>query len=98
MTMPWSTSNRRSRLPRDWPARVAATKQRARGRCEATIHDPRCDGCGRECDHRNPGDDHELSNLQWLSTPCHRAKTQAESQAARIPRQRPKPPHPGVIP
>lgn len=88
--MAWSTSTRRSRLPKDWPSRREATRERADGRCEGISLDggPRhhatgCSGIGRECDHHVPGDDHSLANLRWLSTPCHKAKTQAESAAAR---------------
>jgi hypothetical protein len=74
----WVGSTRRARLPDDWPARVQAVKARAHGRCQATRHEPGCDGIGRECDHVKHGDDHSLANLQWLSTPCHKAKTTAE--------------------
>ena len=97
--MNWSTSDRRARLPRDWPKRVAATKQRAGGRCEGISltgedrwHDARCDGIGRECDHEKRGDDHSLSNLRWLSRPCHTRKTQLEKPT----RKRPTPTHPGL--
>lgn len=86
----WAGSTRRARLPKDWPARVAATRERARGLCEAAVHHPACDGLGRECDHVKRGDDHELSNLQWLSVPCHKQKTKDE----RPRRQRPARAHP----
>lgn len=82
MTGRWASSNRRSRLPADWPQRVAATRDRARGRCEAEQHVDDCDGIGTQCDHHQHGDDHSLANLRWLSTPCHKAKTQAEAAAA----------------
>lgn len=93
--MSWDTSNRRAQLPSDWRKRVAATKARADGRCEAAVHVADCDGIGRECDHRSDPLNHD--DLQWLSPMCHRAKTQAESLAARHPRTRPAPQHPGVI-
>ena len=89
----WATSDRRSRLPNDWPKRVAQTKARAKGKCQAVTHEPECDGIGRECDHIRAGDDHSLANLQWLSTPCHKAKTQADKPS----HKRPAPQHPGVI-
>lgn len=95
--MNWETSDRRSRLPRDWPKRVTATKARADGMCEAQVHAPGCDGIGRECDHRINNDDHSLTNLQWLSTPCHKAKTQREAQAAKPKRRREPEPHPGRL-
>lgn len=80
-TRNFRTSTRSARLPRDWQAIRAQVKARAKGRCEAIRHHPDCDGIGRECDHITPGDDHRLTNLQWLSTPCHLAKTRAESAA-----------------
>lgn len=99
--MSWSTSTRRARLPSDWAKRRAKVKHRAKGQCQATTHEPECDGMGNECDHIKPGDDHRLSNLQWLSGPCHAAKTQREAQkalsgareAAKLPRET----HPGAM-
>lgn len=95
--MTWSTSDRRSRLPSDWPKRRQQVKRRARGLCEAEQHEPDCNGIGTECDHIVNNDDHSLSNLQWLSTPCHKAKTQRESRAWRQPKARPRPAHPGLL-
>lgn len=99
--MAWATSDRRSRLPRDWPARVSKVKRRAKGKCEAKRHHPRCDGSGSECDHVHPGDDHSLDNLQWLSEWCHKAKTSednAKIAAERAAmRKRPEEIHPGRI-
>jgi 5-methylcytosine-specific restriction endonuclease McrA len=54
--------------------------------CEAQVHHPECDGTGNECDHIEPNDNHALTNLQWLSTACHKAKTLKEAQAARARR------------
>jgi hypothetical protein len=98
----WASSDRRSRLPADWPKRRAATKARAGGRCEGLSfdgepiwHDQRCNGLGSECDHRSDPDNHD--DLQWLNHWCHNVKTQAEATAARPSRTRPQPSHPGVI-
>lgn len=85
--MTWTTSTRAARLPADWSKRREQTKQRANGLCEAKIHAPECNGIGAECDHINRGDDHSLSNLQWLSEPCHRVKTLGESAEARRARR-----------
>lgn len=93
--MSWSTSDRRDRLPSDWPKRVAAVKRRARGRCEATHHAPGCNGRGTDCDHVEQGDDHSLGNLQWLSGPCHDRKTRLDNgyqAAVKAPTER----HPGA--
>lgn len=97
--MPWSTSDRRFRLPRNWPQLKKQVKTRANGKCEASPHDRRCDGIGTDCDHIVQGDDHSLDNLQWLSGPCHRAKTARESadrnrERAEL-RHRPTERHPG---
>ena len=77
--MSWTTSDRRDRLPDDWPKSVAQVKRRARGRCEASVHDPACDGRGRDVDHVHQGDDHSLTNLQLLSRPCHLRKTRLDN-------------------
>ena len=71
--MSWETSDRRERLPSDWPKRRAATKARARGRCEGlSLHgEPRwhvteCDGIGTDCDHDKRGDDQRsVSDILW---------------------------------
>ena len=100
MSGQWAGSTRRSRLPADWAKRVAATKARAAGRCEGiSLHgEPRwhvdeCDGRGTDCDHDKRGDDHDLSNLRWLSVECHRAKTTAEQPRRKRPAER----HPGDV-
>jgi 5-methylcytosine-specific restriction protein A len=54
--------------------------------CEAQVHEPECDGVGNECDHITNNDDHALTNLQWLSAACHKAKTLQEAQRARARR------------
>lgn len=97
--MAWNNSTRRQRLPSDWPKRVAAVRRRAQGLCEATRHAPACDGQGAEVDHHAQGDDHTLTNLQYLSAPCHDAKTRAENAARNKLnadlKRRPAEPHPG---
>lgn len=99
--MAWSTSDRRQRLPPDWDDIRAEVKQRAQGRCQAREHDPRCTGTGTDADHITPGDDHTLPNLQWLSGPCHRAKTARESAARNTARAAARvrtETHPGELP
>lgn len=93
----WSSSNRRAQLPTDWAKRRAQVKARAHGRCQAEQHVDTCDGIGTDCDHIADPNDHSLDNLQWLSGPCHKAKTQAEAQAAKPKRKRPAEPHPGRL-
>ena len=92
--MNWATSDRRDRLPDDWPKRVALVKRRAHGRCEETHHAAGCDGRGRDVDHKVQGDDHSLDNLQLLSTACHARKTRLDNgyrASVKAPTER----HPG---
>ena len=98
--MSWSTSDRKGRLPANWDAIRTRVKSRARGRCEAPRHVAECDGIGKHCDHVDRGDDHSLANLQWLSKPCHDAKTRVEAaeahgitRAGRLPTED----HPGKV-
>lgn len=51
---------------------------------------------GRDCDHIDGRDNHELENLQWLCQPHHMLKTQAEANAARIRTRREPERHPGL--
>ena len=97
--MAWASSTRSARLPRNWRRLRAAVKKRAGGLCEASVHHPDCNGVGAQCDHVTPGDDHSLSNLAWLSVPCHRAKTLLEATEARrrVGRKRTTPLHPGHV-
>jgi hypothetical protein len=99
--MSWATSDRRQRLPHDWEAIRAQVKRRAHDKCEATTHHPHCKGQGNDADHIEAGDNHSLSNLQWLSTPCHRMKTAAEAaarnRARNDARQKPREQHPGRL-
>lgn len=99
--MAWSTSDRRHRLPKDWPTIVSRIKTRDQHRCQAPRHDPRCDGTGTEVDHIIQGDNHSDDNLQLLNEHCHRAKTAAETAArnklnAKL-RRRPEEDHPGRL-
>lgn len=99
--MAWLNSSRRARLPDNWPELRTKVKARAKGKCEATHHDPRCDLTGTDCDHIVTGDDHSLENLQLLSVECHKRKTAEENAALnRLNsqlRRRPQEDHPGRI-
>lgn len=99
--MTWETSNRASRLPKDWAQRKARVKRRDHGRCQASKHNPRCNGKGTEIDHIRRGDNHSLFNLQLLNHYCHADKTKAENIADRKARaamkRRPAEKHPGAI-
>ena len=99
--MAWHTSDRRHRLPKDWPTIVSRIKTRDQHRCQASRHDPRCDGRGTDVDHIIQGDNHSDDNLQLLNEYCHRAKTADETAArnklnAKL-RRRPEEEHPGRL-
>lgn len=84
MGQQWSGSTRKERLPDDWQERRAATRDRAGGRCQATMRDgTRCVEAGTDCDHIVHGDNHALSNLQWLCRWHHDKKTAREALEAR---------------
>ena len=97
-TMGWEGSDRRSRLPDNWPALVAEVKKRDAGRCTWRLPSgKRCPRIGTDVDHRKAGDDHRLENLQLLCPHHHGRKTAMEGVRAR---RRPKAPkrierHPG---
>lgn len=96
----WAGSNRRSRLPADWP-KIRSRVLKRDGRICHICHQPGADGV----DHVIPGDDHSEANLRAVhhNTPpyCHRTKSSSEggraAQAKRIPRKRPQERHPGLI-
>ena len=85
--MAWETSNRRSRLPRDWEARRRIVVARDRGRCQALIAGIQCPSEGVEVDHIQAGDTHDLTNLQLLCKSCHAWKTRGEAAAGLRARQ-----------
>lgn len=93
----WAGSDRRSRLPPDWPKRRMQARKRAGGRCQYVDATGRCPVEGTDCDHIVRGDNHELSNLQWLCREHHKAKTAQEASAARPQRRRPPERHPGLL-
>lgn len=92
--MPWTSSTRRARLPKNWSALVHIVKVRDR-HCQH----PGCSGPPDEVDHIKRGDDHTLTNLQALCRDHHKQKTSRESQQARgvgALRKRPTEPNPGL--
>ena len=96
---PWSGSTRRYRLPPNWNILREQTKVRAGNQCEATLNDGRrCPDQGTDCDHIVAGDNHELSNLQWLCRWHHNKKSAREGQKSsrRITEKHPREKHPGL--
>lgn len=97
----WRNSDRRSRLPSNWPQLRAAALERNPERV--------CHWCGLpgggDLDHKVAGDNHDLDNLDWIhgrrqheqgvsKRNCHGEKTGAEGAAARPRRHRPPEVHP----
>lgn len=104
--MPWETSDRKARLPKNWPSLVAFVRKRActpahptEGQCEWRLPSrKRCPRAGTDCDHIVPGDNHDPSNLQWLCHDHHSKKSAGEGGQRRWaarPKQRPIEAHPG---
>lgn len=102
----WAGSDRRSRLPTDWPTRVAAVRRRSGGRCEflvpGTVIPRRCPNVADGgVDHIIPNDDDSLDNLRDSCSRHHREKSSREGneakEAIRSKRTRPPERHPGTI-
>lgn len=92
-------SDRKQRLPDDWPQRCAATFATYGDICHV-CHQAGAD----EVDHVQAGDDHSLANLRPIHgyrTPqrCHPIKSSREGNAARHRHKRARPveTHPGMI-
>lgn len=93
MSGKWAGSDRRARLPVNWPKLRAQVRKRARlsdpyadpgGRCEwMSPVTGRCSSTGTDCDHINRHGPDELHNLQWLCHRHHDQKTQKEALEAR---------------
>jgi 5-methylcytosine-specific restriction protein A len=102
MGQQWSGSDRKARLPADWEQRRATIRDRAGGRCQATMRDgTRCIEPGTDCDNIVHGDDHSPTNLQWLCRWHHNRKIALEALEARrftrVPSARkPRETHPGL--
>jgi len=93
--VPWSTSDRKQRLPRNWRAIRKRVLTRDGYVCQ--IRGPACTVTATDVDHVIRGDYHGLDNLRAACTTCHRAKSSAEGHASRL-RVKPRiEEHPGLI-
>jgi 5-methylcytosine-specific restriction protein A len=83
--MPWSTSDRRQRLPSNWSSTIVPRIRRRDGdRCRVLLEDgTRCTGRYGAIDHIIPNDDHRPANLQVICDYHHDRKTAKESAAAK---------------
>ncbi|AXH70206.1 HNH endonuclease [Streptomyces phage Haizum] len=85
----WEGSDRRSRLPADWPKVRLRVLRRDGGQCTALNEaGERCVEVATDVDHIEPGDDHSMGNLRSLCAWHHRKKSGAEGAAAKAARQR----------
>lgn len=96
--MPWNTSNRRARLPGNWPRIVRDILSRDKNTCKLKF--PGCLLRATEVDHIDRGDNHAYSNLQAVCKKCHATKSAREGRQAQLSRRalrkRPVESHPGV--
>ncbi|MFJ1932632.1 HNH endonuclease [Kitasatospora sp. NPDC088160] len=87
--MSWATSDRRARLPADWPRIRFRVLVRDGHRCTAKDqYGDRCIEPATDVDHIRPGDDHREVNLQSLCGWHHRVKSSREGAAAKAARRR----------
>lgn len=103
--MPWSTSDRRDRLPANWATLRIRALRRDGYRCQARDTLGRlCGAPANQVDHIAPSGADILDNLQSLCTWHHGQKSAAEGVAARRAKgyrsnRRPdSEPHPGLLP
>lgn len=89
--MPWATSNRKDRLPPDWPEIRIRIFQRDKYRCQWRPFKGSTEICGQlatDVDHIERGDNHADSNLQALCAPHHRRKSSSEGRQAQLAAKR----------
>lgn len=79
----WLGSDRKERLPPDWPKIRKRILKRDGHRCRWTIAGHRCEARATDVDHIVPGDDHSDDNLQSLCGPHHLRKTGRDSHNQR---------------
>ncbi|NUV86604.1 HNH endonuclease [Streptomyces sp. KAI-26] len=79
----WSGSDRRERLPADWPRIRIRILRRDGHRCtHRDQYGERCEELATDVDHIVPGDDHRETNLRALCGFHHRAKSSREGALA----------------
>lgn len=80
--MAWETSNRKSRLPANWPQIRLRIGNRDNWSCQWRVGARKCGAHANQVDHIIPGDDHSDSNLQMLCEEHHKRKSSSEGGAA----------------
>jgi 5-methylcytosine-specific restriction endonuclease McrA len=85
----WEGSDRRSRLPSDWPVRRKRVLRRDGFRCTAlSSQGERCAEPASDVDHVRPGDDHSEGNLRSLCAWHHLRKSGGEGARALAAKRR----------
>ncbi|WUO14006.1 HNH endonuclease [Streptomyces sp. NBC_00289] len=85
----WAGSDRRERLPADWPRIRLRVLRRDGHRCtHRDQYGVRCDEPATDVDHIVPGDDHRETNLRALCGFHHQAKSSREGGLAQAARRR----------
>lgn len=79
----WQGSDRRARLPDDWPRIRFRVGERDGWRCQADTPAGKCLRQANQCDHIERGDDHSEGNLQMLCEEHHATKSSSEGGRAR---------------
>lgn len=100
--MAWEGSDRRDRLPADWPKLRSKALERDGKRCRWILPSrKRCPRPATDVDHVRPGDDHSLSNLMSLCHDHHERKTSFDNRRAKgkikASKRRPPEDHPGRV-
>lgn len=100
----WKGSDRKSRLPSDWPRIRTAVLVRDRYRCQHERADTGalCLAKARDVDHIHGDDDHRMQSLQSLCGYHHDQKSGREGgiasgKARREARDKKKKPHAGYL-
>lgn len=99
----WEGSDRRERLPENWPALRAERLKKDDYRCTWRLKSgARCPRAATDVDHRKAmEDDHRVAALQSLCAAHHGKKSALEGNQARRARQasrfRPQEDHPGAV-
>ena len=83
--MAWEGSDRRDRLPSDWPVIRSKVLKRDGHRCVWILQKSktRCPREATEVDHIRAGDNHKMSNLRSLCEDHHKLKTSLDNRRAK---------------
>lgn len=86
----WSDSNRRDRLPPDWPKIVRRIMRRDGRMCQWKLEDGEtlCLAPASDVDHIKAGDNHADSNLRALCKRHHQFKSSQEGAQALAAKKR----------